>query len=43
MRRDELASLLSDEPGYRTEQVWRGLWERGLLPGDMTDLPKEPA
>ncbi|HUC13154.1 MAG TPA: 23S rRNA (adenine(2503)-C(2))-methyltransferase RlmN [Acidimicrobiales bacterium] len=40
MRRDELASLLSDEPGYRTEQVWNGLWERGLLPGDMTDLPK---
>ncbi len=40
MRRDELASLLSDQPGYRTEQVWRGLWERGLLPGDMTDLPK---
>ncbi len=40
MRRDELASLLSNEPGYRTEQVWKGLWERGLLPGDMTDLPK---
>ncbi|HXR23521.1 MAG TPA: 23S rRNA (adenine(2503)-C(2))-methyltransferase RlmN [Acidimicrobiales bacterium] len=40
IRRDELASLLSNEPGYRTEQVWKGLWERGLLPGDMTDLPK---
>jgi len=40
MRRDELASLLSDEPGYRTEQVWKGLWERGVLPGDMTDLPR---
>jgi 23S rRNA (adenine2503-C2)-methyltransferase len=40
IRRDELANLLSDEPGYRTEQVWRGLWERGVLPSDMTDLPK---
>jgi 23S rRNA (adenine2503-C2)-methyltransferase len=40
MTREDLAELLSDEPRYRTDQVWRGLWERGVRPGDMTDLPK---
>jgi 23S rRNA (adenine2503-C2)-methyltransferase len=39
--KDELANLLPDQPRYRTEQVWRGLWEKGLRPGDMTDLPKD--
>ena len=38
--RDELAELLAGEPRFRTEQVWRGIWERGELPPDMTDLPK---
>ncbi len=38
--REELAGLLEDEPRYRTDQVWRGLWERGARPADMTDLPK---
>jgi 23S rRNA (adenine2503-C2)-methyltransferase len=38
--KDDLADLLSDEPRYRTEQVWRGLWERGVRPAEMTDLPK---
>jgi 23S rRNA (adenine2503-C2)-methyltransferase len=38
--RDELAELLSGEPGFRTEQVWQGIWHRGDLPADMTDLPK---
>jgi 23S rRNA (adenine2503-C2)-methyltransferase len=38
--RDELADLLSGEPRFRTEQVWRGIWQRGDLPADMTDLPK---
>ena len=40
MSREELAGLLEDEPRYRTDQVWRGLWERGARPADMTDLPK---
>ena len=39
--KDELTNLLPDQPRYRTEQVWRGLWEKGLRPGDMTDLPKD--
>ncbi|HMK97740.1 MAG TPA: 23S rRNA (adenine(2503)-C(2))-methyltransferase RlmN [Acidimicrobiales bacterium] len=41
MTRDELAAVLGDEPGYRTEQVWRGLWDRGAWPQDMTELPRE--
>ncbi len=40
MSRDELAGLLAGEPGFRTDQVWRGTWERGERPGDMTNLPK---
>ncbi len=40
MSREDLAELLADEPRYRTDQVWRGLWERGARPADMTDLPK---
>jgi 23S rRNA (adenine2503-C2)-methyltransferase len=38
--REDLADLLADQPRYRTDQVWRGLWERGARPADMTDLPK---
>ena len=40
MTKEDLAELLSGEPRYRRDQVWRGLWERGVRPGDMTDLPK---
>jgi 23S rRNA (adenine2503-C2)-methyltransferase len=40
MTREDLADLLSDQPRYRADQVWRGLWERGVRPADMTDLPK---
>jgi 23S rRNA (adenine2503-C2)-methyltransferase len=36
---EELASLLGDEPGYRAKQVWRGLWERGTWPAEMSELP----
>jgi 23S rRNA (adenine2503-C2)-methyltransferase len=39
MTRDELATAMGDEPRYRTDQVWRGLWERGTWPQDMTELP----
>ena len=40
MSRDELAGLLAGEPGFRTDQVSHGIWERGDRPGDMTNLPK---
>jgi 23S rRNA (adenine2503-C2)-methyltransferase len=39
LSRCELAALLENEPAYRTEQVWRGLYERFLRPHEMTDLP----
>ncbi len=35
----ELAGLLGSEPRYRVGQVWRGLYEHGRLPAEMTDLP----
>lgn len=38
---DDLADLLADQPRYRVQQVWRGLWERGQRPADMTDLPRD--
>jgi len=37
--RGGLAALLHDQPGYRVEQVWRGLHEQGRRPTEMTDLP----
>jgi len=39
LSREQLAALLDGEPGYRAEQVWKGLWERGTSPAEMTDLP----
>jgi 23S rRNA (adenine2503-C2)-methyltransferase len=39
MTRQELASVLAGEPPYRTEQVWRALWERGAWPHEMSELP----
>jgi 23S rRNA (adenine2503-C2)-methyltransferase len=38
--RPELARLLDGEPRYRIDQVWHGLYRRGLGPEEMTDLPK---
>ena len=37
--RDSLADLLRGEPSYRVEQVWKGLYERGAEPGELTELP----
>ena len=35
-----LAELLADQPGYRVDQVWRGLYERAARIDELTDLPK---
>jgi 23S rRNA (adenine2503-C2)-methyltransferase len=40
LTRPELAELLDDQPSYRVEQVWRGLYGHGRRPEEMTDLPK---
>jgi 23S rRNA (adenine2503-C2)-methyltransferase len=37
---EQLGELLGAEPAYRTRQVWDGLYRRGLLVADMTDLPR---
>ena len=40
LNRDQLTELLAGEPRFRADQVWRGLWDRGDLPAEMTALPK---
>jgi 23S rRNA (adenine2503-C2)-methyltransferase len=39
LTRDELATLLGDEPAFRARQVWDGLYRRGVEIDDLTDLP----
>ena len=38
--RDELAELLHDQPRYRVDQVWAGLYEKLAAPDELTNLPK---
>jgi 23S rRNA (adenine2503-C2)-methyltransferase len=35
---EDLSQVLSDEPAYRTRQVWKSLYQ-GREPAEMTDLP----
>jgi 23S rRNA (adenine2503-C2)-methyltransferase len=37
--RDELGELLADQPRYRLEQVWQGLYDQYVDPEAMTNLP----
>lgn len=41
LSRAELAQLLSGEPAYRVDQVWRGLYDQLNDPSEMTNLPKD--
>ena len=38
--RAELEALLADQPRYRLDQVWSGLYEQLAAPEDLTVLPK---
>jgi len=38
--RDALGALLGDEPRYRGDQVWDGLYKQLAEPGGLTTLPK---
>ena len=38
--RDALAEVLTGEPRFRVEQVWRGLYEQLAEPTELTTLPK---
>ncbi len=40
LTRDELGHLLADQPAYRADQVWQAVYQRGLRPLEMTNLPK---
>jgi 23S rRNA (adenine2503-C2)-methyltransferase len=40
LSREAISGLLAGQPRYRTEQVWRALWERGALAEDMSELPR---
>ncbi len=40
VRRAELAELLADEPRYRVEQVWQGLYRDVADPEEMSTLPR---
>jgi 23S rRNA (adenine2503-C2)-methyltransferase len=40
VERDELAGLLGDQPRYRVDQVWHGLYEQLADPAELTNLPK---
>lgn len=38
--REDLAELLADQPKYRVDQVWRGLYEQFKSVDELTNLPK---
>jgi len=40
LTRDQLATYLAGEPGYRVDQIWEGLWRHDLEVADITTLPK---
>lgn len=39
--KEQLSLLLADEPRYRLEQVWSGLYEQARAPAAMTNLPRQ--
>jgi 23S rRNA (adenine2503-C2)-methyltransferase len=40
VERHDLAALLDDQPRYRVDQVWSGLYEHLAAPDELTTLPK---
>ena len=38
--RDDLASLLGDQPRYRVDQIWSGLYDQLAEPAELTAVPK---
>jgi 23S rRNA (adenine2503-C2)-methyltransferase len=40
LSREELGELLTDQPTYRVEQLWKGLYDEGLDIADISTLPK---
>lgn len=40
LTRAELAESLQGEPGFRVDQLWRGLWREDRYPSEVTTLPR---
>jgi 23S rRNA (adenine2503-C2)-methyltransferase len=40
LNRDELVEWLGNEPRYRANQIWEGLYQQFAEPADMSSLPK---
>jgi 23S rRNA (adenine2503-C2)-methyltransferase len=40
LTREDLGHYLADQPAYRVDQVWRALYDKGLRPDAMTNLPR---
>ncbi len=38
--RDALTDLLSEQPRYRVDQIWKGLYDQGLVPSEISTLPQ---
>ena len=38
--RAELGEMLADEPRFRVDQLWKGLYEQLAEPAELTTLPK---
>ena len=39
LTREQVTELLGDQPAYRVDQVWRGLYVDHAEPSDITTLP----
>jgi len=40
LSRDDVAGLLKDQPSYRVDQVWEGMYHRLAAPEELTELPR---
>jgi len=40
LSREDLAVLLRDEPAYRTQQIWDGMYRRLANPAELSELPR---
>lgn len=40
LNREEFGELCADQPSYRVDQIWQGLYDGLKLPDEMTNIPK---
>ncbi len=39
--KEQLVELMGDQPRYRADQIWRGLYEQGRPPSELPNIPKK--